>query len=115
MEKNDYEQFDALRISNENRQKEWNSGDEKLSLSYKGNELAGEVGELCNILKKIERERLGMAGSRATKEEAIEEIADVVICADLIAHELGINLFEAIKSKFNKTSEKYNLKSKFIE
>ena len=107
--------FDSLRLSNITRQKEWNTGTENLTLSYRGNELAGEVGELCNVLKKIERERIGIIGSRATKQDAIDEIADVVICADLIAEDLGINLAEAVKQKFNKTSIKYEFKTMFIE
>jgi NTP pyrophosphatase (non-canonical NTP hydrolase) len=44
-------------------------------------ELAGESGELANIMKKIERERLGWQGSRATEEQLADELADVVICA----------------------------------
>jgi len=73
-----------LRRANVARQAEW-AGNVELSLVYKGNELAGEVGEACNVVKKLERERLGIAGSRDTVEHLAEELADVVICADLIA------------------------------
>jgi NTP pyrophosphatase (non-canonical NTP hydrolase) len=52
-----------------------------LSLAYKGNELAGEAGEACNVIKKLERERLGMPGSRDTVAHLAEELADVIICA----------------------------------
>lgn len=109
-----FNSFDSIRYSNITRQLEWNNGSEKLSLAYKGNELAGEVGELCNVLKKLERERIGIKGSKATKTDAEDEIADVIICADLIAEDLGINLFEAVKNKFNKTSIKYEFKTMFI-
>lgn len=100
-----------LREANILRQKEWDT-DDQISLSYRGNELAGEVGEACNIIKKLERERLGIRGSRSTKEELAEELADVIICADLIAMHEGIDLDEAIRNKFNKTSEKYGLKTR---
>lgn len=69
------------------------------------NELAGEVGELCNIVKKIERERLGIVGSRASIDNLADELADVVIVADLIAAIAGINLEAAVCRKFNHTSK----------
>lgn len=104
----------TLREANKVRQKEWDE-DNQISLSYRGNELAGEVGEACNIIKKLERERLGIRGSRATVEELAEELADVIICADLIAMQEGIDLKEAVREKFNSTSEKYGLKTRMGE
>lgn len=109
------EQFKQLREANKTRQKEWETAASPLSLTYKGNELAGEVGELCNILKKLEREQLGMVGSRSSVEKAAEEVADVVICADLIANHLGIDLWNATAKKFNATSEKYGLATRIGE
>ncbi|WP_398473694.1 MazG-like family protein, partial [Tardiphaga sp.] len=70
------------------RQAEWDSGNQ-ITVTYRANELAGEMGEACNIIKKLERERLGIRGSRATVEQLAEELADVVICADLIAMGVG--------------------------
>lgn len=46
----------ALHKANVARDKEWNP-DHKCDLDFWGVELAGEVGETCNIIKKIERER----------------------------------------------------------
>lgn len=103
--------FKSLRKANEHRQKEWD-GDNQISLSYRGNELAGEVGEACNIIKKLERERLGIRGSKSSLEALAEELADVIICADLIAMHEGINLDKAVHEKFNKTSEKYGLSTR---
>jgi NTP pyrophosphatase (non-canonical NTP hydrolase) len=97
-----------LRFANYTRQQEWDP-DNQITLSYRGNELAGEVGEACNVIKKLERERLGIRGSRATKEQLAEELADVVICVDLLAAALGIPLGDAVRAKFNATSEKYGL------
>jgi NTP pyrophosphatase (non-canonical NTP hydrolase) len=97
-----------LRAANLARQAEWDT-DGQITLSYRGNELAGEVGEACNIIKKLERERMGIAGSRASLADLAEELADVIICADLIAMQLGIDLNRAVAEKFNKTSEKVGL------
>jgi NTP pyrophosphatase (non-canonical NTP hydrolase) len=98
----------TLRSANIERQKEWDGGTET-SLSYRGNELAGEVGEACNIIKKLERERLGRRGSRATAQQLADELADVVICVDLVAMQLGIDMDAAVRAKFNSTSEKVGL------
>lgn len=103
--------LDVLRVANRKRQREW-GGAEKLSASFKGNELAGEVGEACNVIKKLEREALGIQGSRDTVEHLAEELADVVICVDLIAAHYGIVLSSAIARKFNATSEKVGLKTR---
>lgn len=101
----------TLRSANEARQQEWDTGNQ-LTLAYRGNELAGEVGEACNVIKKLERERMGIAGSRDTLEHLAEELADVVICTDLIAMQVGIDLDEAVRRKFNATSEKVGLKTR---
>src|SRR6266852_2876118 len=77
-----------------------------LGVSSVGNELAGETGEACNVIKKLERERLRLRGSRATVAQLAEELADVVIVVDLIASRLNIDLSYAIEQKFNATSAK---------
>lgn len=74
------------------------------SLSFRGNELAGEVGEACNILKKLDRERMGLAGKRASVEDLKEELADIIICVALVAADLDIDIVPEIPKKFNKTS-----------
>ncbi len=101
-----------LRHANIKRDIEWVTSDVKLPITFRATELSGEVGEACNIIKKIERERLGLVGTRASMEELADELADVIICTDLIAMDLGIDLGEAVRRKFNKTSEKYNLKTR---
>lgn len=100
-----------LREANRTRQAEWDPGS-KLSLAYRGNELAGETGEACNILKKLERERLGIKGSRGSVDHLAEELADVIICVDLIAMEFGIDLGAAVAAKFNATSDKVGLSTR---
>jgi NTP pyrophosphatase (non-canonical NTP hydrolase) len=100
--------FDALRLANFIRAKEWN-GDIPLDASYKATELGGEVGEALNVVKKLERERLGVRGSRDTVEHLAEELADIIICVDLLAMHYRIDLGRAVSAKFNKTSEKLGL------
>jgi NTP pyrophosphatase (non-canonical NTP hydrolase) len=97
-----------LRAASIARQKEWDTGG-NVTLSYRGNELGGECGEAQNIIKKLERERFGMVGSRATPAQLAEELADIVICVDLIAQGFDLDLVEAIAAKFNGTSQKYGL------
>jgi NTP pyrophosphatase (non-canonical NTP hydrolase) len=95
-----------LRTAQVLRQKLWDAGGD-LDLSYLGNAAAGEMGEACNIIKKLERARLGLKGSRATTDQLADELGDVIIYLDLIAQKLGIDLDEAIRNKFNKDSMKH--------
>jgi len=106
--------FNTLRAANRARQAEWDK-DARITLSYRLNELAGETGEACNVGKKIERERLGIAGSRDTIEHLAEELADVVICADLVAMGEGVDLEAAVVNKFNATSEKVGLDTRLSQ
>lgn len=103
--------FDTLRAANEQRAEEWMKG-EDVSLTFRGNELAGEVGEACNVIKKLEREARGFVGSRATLGDLADEIADVVICCDLVLMKAGMDLGEAVRRKFNYTSTKYGLSTR---
>lgn len=103
----------TLRAANIARQIEWDQ-DNQITAAYRGNELAGEVGEACNVIKKLERERLGILGSRATVDELADELADVLICADLIAMHYGIDLEAAVARKFNATSEKIGLRTRLV-
>lgn len=103
--------LDKLRKANQRRQNEWDPTD-NITIEFRGNELAGEVGEACNIIKKLARERMGIRGSRATMEMLAEELADVIICVDLIAMMVNIDVAKAVQDKFNSTSEKYKLKTR---
>jgi NTP pyrophosphatase (non-canonical NTP hydrolase) len=67
-----------------------------------GNAVAGETGELCNVIKKIDRD-----GS--TPELLIKlrkEAADVLIYLDLLAARARFDLGQAVKEKFNEVSMK---------
>lgn len=89
----------------------WEGGELKWTAQDFGLALAGETGELCNVLKKLKRAEDGMIGNSETEkdllEEARHEIADVFIYLDLLASRMGIDLESAIREKFNRTSEKH--------
>lgn len=104
-------EYSTLHEANVARQREWDP-DDRITLAYRGNELAGEIGEACNVIKKLERERLGINGSRDTVDHLMEELADGVICASLCAMQVGGNLDAAVEAKFNATSEKMGLKTR---
>jgi NTP pyrophosphatase (non-canonical NTP hydrolase) len=70
--------------------------------------LAGEVGELGNVIKKMNRVRDGMQQNAVDpaklRQMAADELADVYLYLDLLAQRLGVSLPEAIQSKFNAVS-----------
>lgn len=103
-------QLETLRAANIARQAEW-CADQVPDLSFRGNELGGECGEAQNVIKKLERERHGWTGSRATLDQLAQELADVVICVDLVAQQVGIDLWEAVVAKFNATSRARGLRT----
>lgn len=65
--------------------------------------VAGEVGELANLLKKVRRGDVGLCDAR---EEIAKEIADVQIYLDILAFRAGVDLGEATIAKFNEVSER---------
>lgn len=92
--------------------KNWHSeGLEEWSVAEWGCALAGETGELCNILKKYKR----LEGDESDKAveakmtligEAAEEIGDVYVYLDLVAEVLGLDIYTCIRDKFNKESDR---------
>lgn len=72
--------------------------------------LAGEVGELCDVVKKLNRVRDGLRGNKLKPEELVvelsKEVADVYIYLDLFAQAAKINLYESVKAKFNEVSDR---------
>lgn len=74
---------EKLRLANRARAAIWHP-DTPITLQWRVNELMGEIGEVCNVLKKFHREELKLVGSRDTIPHLAEELADVVICIDLL-------------------------------
>lgn len=102
--------YQTLREANVVRQAEWDPSGHAKDLFWRMNELAGETGELCNVLKKLYRERVGVPGSRATKDQLAEEAADVIICIDLLAIDAHIKA-EHIQSLSRSTEANMNFMS----
>jgi NTP pyrophosphatase (non-canonical NTP hydrolase) len=101
-----------LRQKNNQRQTMW-TGAENVDILFRAVEFAGEAGELANAVKKVYRARNGIIGNNKDindlMENLVEEIGDVLITIDLLANEFNIDLEQAVKSKFNKTSEKVSI------
>jgi NTP pyrophosphatase (non-canonical NTP hydrolase) len=96
-------QFQALRIANQKRDKLWDPRD-KITPLFRAAEFAGEAGEICNVVKKLERQTMGLPGSRATLEQLAHELGDGVITLDLLAMEYDIDLWASTREKFAITS-----------
>ncbi len=62
--------------------------------------VAGEVGEACNLIKKLRR------GEAVHAETIGKELADAVIYLDLLAARLGLNLAQCVQQKFNEVSKR---------
>ncbi len=92
------------------------------SLSQWSNAVAGETGELCNIIKKVERgdfhKRPENASNNPEYNNAYaaaqyrvqigKEAADIVIYLDLLCKREGIDLGVEIVKKFNEVSDRIN-------
>ena len=65
--------------------------------------LAGELGEYANISKKFRR---GDIDAVTFYNSAREELADVMVYLDILAHRLGIDLAAAVQEKFNDVSRR---------
>lgn len=65
-----------------------------------GNAVAGEVGEMCNLIKKIDR-----GDTDISIDDIANEAADIVIYLDLLCQSFEINLQNSIVNKFNEKSE----------
>lgn len=76
-------------------------------LSAWSNATLGELGEAANLIKKIER---GDMTLDATRADLAREFADVAIYLDLLAFRAGIDLGEAVISKFNEVSRRVGSK-----
>ena len=65
--------------------------------------MGGECGEALNVAKKLRRGTMG-GGKPVTLQDLADEVADMVIYADLLLASQGLSLEEAIIQKFNRTS-----------
>ncbi len=102
--------FRALREQNISRLARWHNPDsEPWTGADWSNAMGGESGEAQNVVKKLRRIELGTRGKNDPPEAELrdalaDEIADVVIYADLLAHFYGIETAVAVAAKFNRKS-----------
>lgn len=66
--------------------------------------LAGEVGEFCNILKKVRR---GDTSLKNAKPALSEELADIFIYLIKISNQFGIELEKEMMSKVEKNKARF--------
>lgn len=77
--------------------------------------LAGEVGELCNFIKKRKRlsdERYKGDKSKNYLEDCGKELGDIQAYLDLLAAKLGFRLDKVTRDKFNEVSLRVKSKIK---
>src|SRR5690348_6698183 len=108
--------LNILRKISVQRAKEGFKTYDNVPLTFFTTALAGEVGELCNLIKKLERAKVGGldAGTTTkatdiTKEMLEEEIGGILIYLDLLASLMDIDLEKATIETFNNKSIKYGL------
>lgn len=104
--------FETLRTENLKRYEAPNGFNHKIgnwSISDWLIGAVGELGESCNIAKKLNRVRDGIRGNKETPQELEDkfrkEIGDVLIYLDLIATSRGFRLEDAAREVFNAKSE----------
>ena len=107
-----FSQVNWCRCKNWHDPMEWSMDDWAVAM-------AGEAGELCNVVKKLTRADQGIAGNKETRAELLqqfgEEIADVYTYLDLLAQRQGLDMQDLVVKKFNKVSERNGFSEKFGE
>lgn len=109
--------LDTIRRANVSRLARWH-GEVDWSLADWSNAMCGEAGEAANVVKKLRRLETGLADQQlyagdsghVMEREALlaklaDEIADVLLYLDLLAHAAGVDLAWATAAKFNRVSE----------
>lgn len=92
------------------RNRRWHTGAQPWTKADWGNALAGEVGEICNKIKKIRRIELGHTGNQSANVEPLVddirgELGGAFIYMLAVADSLGIDLADAIRDEFNLVSQ----------
>ncbi len=97
MDFREFQSTNALRCEERfHRVKDWTPQDWALAM-------AGEVGELCNLLKKVKRGDFSM---EEVRDEVLKEVADVITYADLLNSCLDADTETELVSKFNEVSRR---------
>lgn len=105
--------FETVHETNLARCKRWHPGfpNDGWTGADWSNAVAGEVGELCNVVKKLRRSDMGIVGKadsdRATLMAMLaNEMADVFLYLDLLSSFYGVHLPSAIAGKFDAVSRR---------
>ncbi len=104
--------FAQLRAVNVERCARWHPGfphDARWTGADWSNAAAGEMGEACNVVKKLRRQETGGRGAVDPNADVLltklaEEIADTVTYLDLLAAYYEIDMAAAVIAKFNAVS-----------
>lgn len=108
--------FDKLREVNWKRAREFFNDTDQWSILERCGEMTGEAGEAANVAKKIKRGWKMKDGVKSPYtqedinelfEDLADELADVIITADLCAAQNNIDLGARVIKKFNEKSEKW--------
>lgn len=109
--------FREVSAANRSRAKRWHGSFPDPADPWTGadwsNAMQGEAGEAGNVVKKLRRIEMGLWGNRVVDEDRREvllakladEIADTFIYLDLLATYYGVDIAEAIVTKFNRISD----------
>ncbi len=104
--------FAQLRAANVQRCERWHPGfpdDGRWNGADWSNAAAGEMGEACNVVKKLRRQETGARGAvdptwDELRAKLADEIADTVTYLDLLAAFYGIDMAAAVVDKFDRVS-----------
>ena len=77
------------------------------NLEYPTLGLAGEAGEVANVVKKIQRDHAGVLNEE-TREKLKDELGDVLWYISACADELGLTLTEIAEFNVRKLAKRHN-------
>lgn len=97
---------DDLRLLNWERAKQFPGASiTEWSAAEIGNAIAGETGELCNLLKKLHR-----GVDVVTPQQLMEEVGGVIVYLDLLCARINLpTLSKIVEYEFNRVSDKRSL------
>lgn len=107
-------EFKTFQKINEERQDKWCPFVKHWVAENYSNALAGETGELCNWIKKLDRLQHGLVPigndpktEQELKQQIAEEIADIQTYLSLISSYFSLDLETIVIDKFNKVSDRF--------
>jgi NTP pyrophosphatase (non-canonical NTP hydrolase) len=106
-------EFEKFSQVNAERARQWHPGGlNEWSIADWAVAMAGEAGEVCNVVKKYNRVRDSLQSNNPKPfdwQQLADEIGDTFCYLDLLATRCGMTLEECVRTKFNKISEREGL------